>query len=186
MNSWRCDSSWVLNYINKESTHIKKVLRHLGSKISWTLALNLYIASITQSHKLFIESRILQKDVNNHAWSVPKRRSGKTADQFQSYHQEGGTFLVLSVVLPFLKGKFRCLLVSALLRCVRKGSHEGNFPDVTEWTKAMLFGHGEVQRCRNCRRYASLRPPKGYYCSWWPLFTDFSWEEPRKQRHHGE
>ena len=25
---------------------------------------------------------------------------GKTADQFQSYHQEGGTLLVFSVVLP--------------------------------------------------------------------------------------
>ena len=53
---------------------------------------------------------------------------GKTADQFQSYHQEEGTLLVLSVVLPCLEG----LIVFALLRCVRKGSHQGKFPDVSE------------------------------------------------------
>ena len=51
----------------------------------------------------------------------------KTADQFQSYHQEGGTLLVLSIVLPFLEGQFRRLFVSELLRCVRQGSHQGNF-----------------------------------------------------------
>ena len=28
---------------------------------------------------------------------------GKTADQFQSYHQEGGTLLVFSVVMPCLE-----------------------------------------------------------------------------------
>ena len=67
---------------------------------------------------------------------------GKTADQFQSYHQEGGTLLLLSVVLRCLESQFRHLLVSALLRYVRKGPHKGNFPDVSEWTKAMLFGHG--------------------------------------------
>ena len=48
---------------------------------------------------------------------------GKTADQFQSYHQEGGTLLVFSVVLPCLEGQLRLLIVFALLRCVRKGSH---------------------------------------------------------------
>ena len=52
---------------------------------------------------------------------------GKTADQFQSYDQEGGTLLVLSVVLPCLQGQFRRLFVSELLRCVRQGSHQGNF-----------------------------------------------------------
>ena len=57
---------------------------------------------------------------------------GKTADQFQSYHQEGGTLLMLSVVLPCLEGQFRRLLESALLRCVRKGFHQGKFPDVSE------------------------------------------------------
>ena len=46
------------------------------------------------------------------------------------------------VVLPCLEGKFRRLLVSTLLRCVRKGSHQGKFPEVSEWTKAKLFGHG--------------------------------------------
>ena len=66
----------------------------------------------------------------------------KTADQFQSFHLEGGTLLVLSVVVPCLEGEFRRFFVSALLRCVRKGSHQGKFPDVSEWTKAMLFGHG--------------------------------------------
>ena len=66
---------------------------------------------------------------------------GKTADQFQSYHQKGRTLLLLSVVLPCLEGQFRRFLVSALLRCVRKGSHKGKFPYVSEWTKAMLFGH---------------------------------------------
>ena len=67
---------------------------------------------------------------------------GKTADQFHSYHQEGGTFLMLSVVLPCLEGEFRRLLVSALLHSVRKSSHQGKFPEVSEWTKAMLFIHG--------------------------------------------
>ena len=28
------------------------------------------------------------------------------------------------------------------IRCVRKGSHQGKFLDVSEWIKAMLFGHG--------------------------------------------
>ena len=56
----------------------------------------------------------------------------KTADQFQSYHQEGGTLLVFSVVLTRLEGQLRRLNVSALLRCVRKGSHQGKFPDVSE------------------------------------------------------
>ena len=46
------------------------------------------------------------------------------------------------LVLPYL-GQFRCLFVSALLHCVRRGSHQGKFPDVSEWTKAILFGHGE-------------------------------------------
>ena len=69
-------------------------------------------------------------------------RVGKTADQFQSYHQEGATLLMLSIVLPCLDGQFRHLLVSALLHCVRKGSNQGKFPDVSEWTKATLFAHG--------------------------------------------
>ena len=98
---------------------------------------------------------------------------GKIADLFQSYHQEGGTLLVLSVVLPCLEGQLRLLIVSALLRCVRKGSHQDKFSGVSEWTKAMYFG----QRYRNFRWHASLRPPKDYYCSWWPLFTDFSSED---------
>ena len=67
---------------------------------------------------------------------------GKTGDHFQSYHQEGDTLLVLSVVLPWLEGHFWCLFVSTLLRCVRKGSYQGKFPDVSEWIKAMLFGYG--------------------------------------------
>ena len=37
---------------------------------------------------------------------------GKTADQFQSYDQEEGTLLMLSVVLPCLEGQFRRLLIS--------------------------------------------------------------------------
>ena len=37
---------------------------------------------------------------------------GKTADQFQSYHEEGRTLLVLSVDLPCLEGQFRRLIVS--------------------------------------------------------------------------
>ena len=57
---------------------------------------------------------------------------GKTADQFQLYLQEGGTVLVFSVVLPCLEGQLRLLIVSALLRYVRKGSHQGKFPDVSE------------------------------------------------------
>ena len=55
---------------------------------------------------------------------------GKTADQFQSYHQEGGTFLMLSVVMPCLEGQFRRFLVSTLLRCVRKGSHQGTVEEM--------------------------------------------------------
>ena len=69
---------------------------------------------------------------------------GKTAEQFQSYHQERGSLLVFSVVLPCLEGQFWRMLVFALLRCVRKGSHQGKFPDFSEWTKAMLFGHRGV------------------------------------------
>ena len=34
----------------------------------------------------------LHKDVNNHAWAVLCDGVGKTADQFQSYHQEGGWY----------------------------------------------------------------------------------------------
>ena len=56
---------------------------------------------------------------------------GKTADEFQSY-QEGETRLVFSVVLPCLEGQLRLVIVSALLRCVRKGSRQGKFPDVSE------------------------------------------------------
>ena len=87
---------------------------------------------------------------------------GKTADQFQSYHQEGdiGLLLVLSVVSPWLEGQFRRLLVSALLRCVWKGSHRGKFPDVSEWTEATLVGHGEVQILRTvmtCTAQAAQR-----------------------------
>ena len=52
---------------------------------------------------------------------------GKTADQFQSYHQDGGTLLVLSVVLPCLEDQFRCLLVSALLRCAGMALINGSF-----------------------------------------------------------
>ena len=52
---------------------------------------------------------------------------GKRADQFQSYHEEGGTFLVLAVVLSCVEREFRRLLVSALLGCVRKGSHQWKF-----------------------------------------------------------
>ena len=54
---------------------------------------------------------------------------GKTADQFQSYHQEGGTFLVISVVLSCVEGQLRLLIVSALLLCVRNGSHQVKFPE---------------------------------------------------------
>ena len=52
---------------------------------------------------------------------------GKTGDQFQSYHQEGGTLLEFSIVLPCLEGQLRRLIESALLRCVRvliKGSFQ--------------------------------------------------------------
>ena len=69
---------------------------------------------------------------------------GETADQFQSFHQEGDKLLVFSAVLPCLEGQLRLLIVSALLRCVRKGSHRGKFPDVSEWTKEM-FGHGRYR-----------------------------------------
>ena len=54
----------------------------------------------------------LHKDVNYHAWAVPMSGVDKTADQLQSYHQEGGTLLVFSVVLLSLEGQFRRLLVS--------------------------------------------------------------------------
>ena len=75
------------------------------------------------------------------------RRSGKTADQFQSYHQEGGTLLVLSVVLPCLESQFRRLLISALLRCVRKGSHQRKFPD----------SQSEPKPCSDMGRYRDTR-----------------------------
>ena len=39
-----------------------------------------------------------------------------TVDQFQSFHQEGDTLLVLSVVLPCL-GQYRSSIASALLLC---------------------------------------------------------------------
>ena len=32
--------------------------------------------------------------------------------------------------MPYLEGQFRLLIVSALLHCVRKGSHQGKFPDI--------------------------------------------------------
>ena len=56
---------------------------------------------------------------------------------------------MFSVVLPCIEGQLRRLIVSALLLCVWKGSYQGEFPDISKWTKAMLFGHGEVQRYRN-------------------------------------
>ena len=52
---------------------------------------------------------------------------GKTADEFQSYHQEGSTLLVLSVVLPCLEGQFRRLLVSTLLRVSGRALIKGSF-----------------------------------------------------------
>ena len=45
-----------------------------------------------------------------------------TADQFYSFHQEGGTLLVLSVVLTYLVGQYRSSIASALFLCVKKGS----------------------------------------------------------------
>ena len=52
----------------------------------------------------------------------------KTADHFQSYHQEGGTLLVFSVVLPCLEDQLRrfscphCYIVSG--RVLVKGSFQ--------------------------------------------------------------
>ena len=78
-----------------------------------------------------------------------------TAYHFQSYHQEGGTLLVLSVVLPYLEGKLRLLIVSVLLRYIRKGSHQGKFPDVSERTKAMC---SYMWRCRDTGTVDDMRP----------------------------
>lgn len=57
---------------------------------------------------------------------------GTTADQFQSFHQEEGTLLMLSVVLPCLEGQYRSSIASALLLCVKKGCQQGKFPGVSE------------------------------------------------------
>ena len=65
-----------------------------------------------------------------------------TADQFQSFNLEGGTLLVLSVVLPCLEGQYSSSIASALLLCAKKGFQQGMFPGVTELNKAMLFGYG--------------------------------------------
>ena len=128
----------------------------------------------------------LHKDVNNHACAVPMGRRGKTANQIQSYHQEGDTLLVLSVVLPCLEGQFGRLLVSALLLCVWKGSHQEKFPDVSDLAKAMLFAQDGGTDIKQLSMTGVAQATQRLLLQLMTVLTDFSLEEPRKQRHHAE
>ena len=84
----------------------------------------------------------------------------KTADQFQSYHQERGTLLVLSVVLPCLEGQFRHLLISALLCCQEGLSSREvsryfrlNKSDVVQtWRRYRDTGAVDDMHCSGCPR----------------------------------